>query len=478
MLKKTKIVATLGPASGSPEKLRALLTAGVDVCRINFSHGDPEKRGELLKNVRAVEAQLGWPVAVLGDLCGPKIRVGMIQGEPVTLEAGREIIVQREPIAGTAERISTTLPEMIDVVQPGETLLLADGRLRLEVVRVSPPDEFVARIVVGGPLSSGKGINLPNTELAISALTEKDRQDIAWIAERDFDYVALSFVRRAEDIEELRRLLQQHGSQAQIIAKIEKPQALEQIDAIIAATDAVMVARGDLGVELALPSVPIAQKRIARKCQLAGKPCIIATEMLESMIRAPTPTRAEVSDVANAVFDRADAVMLSAESSVGQFPVETVQAMRQILVSAESFLGELESLGEADLHAVVAIAEPRTTAALAASVNQIMRMEKIAAIALFTAEGTTARLLAKDRPLCPILSLSAHQSIARRAALYFGVVPRVIELPEQVESFLREAIRLLQHEQLAVVGDRAIVLVGHPTGVSGGTCGLIVEDVV
>jgi len=471
MMKRTKIVATVGPASGSREKLRALVEAGVDVFRINFSHGDDEQRGGFLRHIRAVEHEVGRPVAICGDLCGPKIRVGMIQGGEVELEAGREIVIKRMPIEGTAECVSTTLPELVDVVHPGERILLADGRLRLEVVRTSRPEDFTCRVIVGGPLSSGKGVNLPETELSISALTEKDHQDIRWIAQHDFDYVALSFVQRATDVDDLRRLLDQHGSRAQIIAKIEKPQALNHLDAIIEAADAVMVARGDLGVEMDFPTVPIAQKTIAHKCQVAGKPCIIATEMLESMIASPRPTRAEVSDVANAVFDHADAVMLSAESSIGKYPVEAVDAMHRVVVAAEAFQDPRRDMESATL------SEPSTTAALATAVRQVMHMQPIAAIALFTASGTTARLLAKNRPACPILALSSQPGVTRRACLYYGIVPRVVDLPESVEQFLKQSESTAKALHLASSGDRVIVLAGHPIGATGGTKMLIVEEI-
>jgi pyruvate kinase len=314
-------------------------------------------------------------------------------------------------------------------------------------------------------------VNVPETELPISALTEKDLQDIRWIAQRDFDYVALSFVQQAADVDALRRLLDQHGSQAQIIAKIEKPQALNHIDAIIETADAVMIARGDLGVEMDFPVVPIAQKTIAHKCQVVGKPCIIATEMLESMIDSPRPTRAEVSDVANAVFDHADAVMLSAESSIGKYPIEAVDAMHRVVVAAEAFL---EQRRDAE---TVTLSEPSTTAALATAVRQVMHMQQIAAIALFTASGTTARLLAKNRPACPILALSSQLGVTRRACLYYGVVPRIVDLPESVEKFLNRSESMAKALHLATSGDRVIVLAGHPIGAAGGTKILIVEEI-
>ena len=322
--KSTGILATLGPATSTVEQIRRLAQAGAGAFRVNFSHGDSKQRESLLANIRSVERDLGRPIAAVADLCGPKIRVGPIDDGEIVLEPGQDLVVQREPIAGNSGRISTTLPEIVDAVQPGESILLADGRLELEVTEVDPPGEFRCRVKVGGPLSSGKGVNLPATRLDRSPLTEKDRKDLEWIAEKDFDYVALSFVQKASDIEELSGILTDYGVDLHIIAKIEKPQALEDISNIIRATDAVMLARGDLGVEMDFPAVPVAQKRVADECLRAGKPFIVATEMLESMVHSPRPTRAEVSDVANAVFDCADAVMLSAETSIGEYPVEAV----------------------------------------------------------------------------------------------------------------------------------------------------------
>ena len=471
MLKRTKIVATVGPASGSQEQLRALVEAGVDVFRINFSHGDEQQRGQFLANIRDVETEIGRPVAVCADLCGPKIRVGMIQDDEVPLHSGAEIVIQRTPTEGTAGRISTTLAELVDVVRVGETILLDDGRLRFEVVATDAPEKFTCRVAVGGRLSSGKGVNLPETELPISALTEKDRQDINWIAERDFDYVALSFVQRAANVEELRAQLRAHGSDALVITKIEKPQAISDIDAIIDAADAVMVARGDLGVEMDFPVVPLVQKSIAHKCQVAGKPCIVATEMMESMITSPRPTRAEVSDVANAVFDHADAVMLSAESSIGKYPVETVDAMRRTVIAAEEYVDQHREIS------TVTLGAQSTTAALAASIRNVMQVKNVAAIATFTASGATARLIAKNRPKCPILALSAELSVARRACLCYGVVTQVADPPDGVESLLELINQVAKDLELAVSGDQLVVLTGHPVGSAGETRALMVERV-
>lgn len=468
-VKRTKILTTIGPATSSKEAVKRLIENGVNVFRLNFSYGDPATHEEYLLNIRSVEAELGVPVAVSADLCGPKIRVGMLTNDEVILEAGNEIRFVRDRVAGNADRLSTTFPELVDAVRVGEQVLLFDGRLKLEVIRVDPPREFACRVLVGGRLSSGKGVNLPDTDLSLSALTEKDRDDVAWIAKRDFNFVALSFVQHDSDIRELRNLLEAQGSRAQIIAKIEKPKAVECIDAIIEASDAIMVARGDLGVEMDYPSVPITQKTIARKCQFAGKPCIIATEMLESMISSDTPTRAEVSDIANAVFDHTDAVMLSAETSIGKHPVEAVRVMARTVLAAEDYQ---QKHGEPPQ---VTVSQPLTTAALVAAVRQITNLQEIAAVAMYTQTGTTARLIAKSRPACPILALAGDIETVRRCCLYFGVVPRHVEKLQDTRHLLNLSTSTCKQLGLAKLGDRILVMAGHPIGVRDHTNGLIVD---
>lgn len=468
MWKRTKIIATIGPASDNQTRIEELIRAGVDVFRINFSHGTRETHEQELLAIRAAESHVGRPVAVCGDLCGPKIRVSPLVNGEATLVAGQTITVQRAPVTGSSERISTTLPELVDAVRPGDPILLADGRLRLEVIDIQPPDGFTCRVVVGGQLSSGKGVNLPQTPLKISALTEKDLQDAAFIAQHDFDYVALSFVQRAGDVEQLRTYLSQHGGQCQIIAKIEKPQALGCLDAIIEATDAIMVARGDLGVEMDFPSVPVTQKTIVHSCERAGKPCIIATEMLESMITSPRPTRAEVSDVANAVFDRADAVMLSAESAIGKFPVAAVETMRQTVIAADAYQDTHGAPVQLELHAA------STTAALAGALRAIMNLQPVAAVAVFTVSGTTARLIAKNRPPCPILALSANVPTLRRCCLYHGVMPQLAPTPRDTIGAVQVATHMCRELGLARSGERVIILAGHPFDRPGNTNGLVI----
>ena len=471
MLIRTKIVATVGPASGEVPILRKLAEAGCDVFRINFSHGSDEQHEQFLRNVRAVEVEISEPLAVMADLCGPKIRVGPIVGGSVLLVDGQQIAIRREAVEGDAVRISTTLAELVDEVAVGDAILLDDGRIGLEVIEVSPPDEVRCRVVRGGVLAGGKGVNLPGTELALSALTEKDRRDVAWIAGRDFDYVALSFVRSAADVTVLRELLAEAGSSAHIVAKIEKPQAVERIGEIVEVADAVMVARGDLGVEMLLAAVPVAQKRIARLCASAGKPCIIATQMLESMMRSATPTRAEASDVANAVLDHTDAVMLSGETAVGKFPVESVRVMNSIVSHVQAYDDETACSTR------VSYAPARTTAALAAAVREIIAVEDIAAVAVYTATGATARMLAKNRLPRPILAICPDPSAVRRMCLYYGVLPVRADVPKHTREVLQMVSQFAVELGIADKGQKVVVVSGRPIGKPGATNTLVVHTV-
>jgi pyruvate kinase len=468
---RTKVVATLGPASATRETIRALIGAGCDVFRINFSHGTEAQHRALLEEVRAAEEEAREPIAVLADLCGPKIRVAPLAGDALDLAWGDRLVIQRERADGTGLRISTTLPELVDEVRPGQAILLDDGRIRLEVDESRAPREVACRVIVGGVLRSGKGINLPHTELTVSSLTEKDRADVAWIAGRAIDYVALSFVRTADDVRLLRDLLRHHGSDARVVAKVEKPQALEHIEAIVDEADAVMVARGDLGVEMDLPEVPVVQKRIAALCQAAAKPCIIATQMLESMITSPMPTRAEVSDVANAVMDHADAVMLSGETAVGSYPVEAVRMMNRIAWTVETHSDDTSSSAR-----VTSAAEP-TVAALAGAVREIVGSLDVAAVCVYTATGTTARMLSKSRIPRPVLALAPRIETVRRLALYYGTIAMRADPPEHTRDVLALASRLMLDLELAKRGDRIVVLSGRPIARPGATNTLVVHTI-
>ncbi len=468
---RTKIIATVGPASASRDVIDQLVEAGCDCFRINFSHGSDEQRGRFLETIRDVETTRGEVIPVIADLCGPKIRVGMVADGEMNLADGSELIIQKAVIEGRDGRISTTFEELVDEVEPGQPVLLDDGKLRLEVIGHPKEGEVACRVIRGGILRSGKGINLPQAALKVSAITERDRCGLDWIAKHDIDYVALSFVRSAADVLELRRLLEERGSAADIISKIEKPQALADIDAIIEASDAVMVARGDLGVEMDLPSVPVAQKRIARKCQAAGKPCIIATQMLETMTDAPSPTRAEVSDVANAVLDLADAVMLSGETAAGQFPVEAVSTMNDIVASVEAYHDEV-----AAPLAVSCGAQP-VVAALAAALRQVIATCGITAIGTYTATGTTARMLSKSRLARPILAMSPSPAAVRRMGLYYGVVPVLADNPKHTRVVLALAGERLVAENLASPGDLVAIVSGRPICEPGATNTLVVHKI-
>ena len=468
---RTKIVATLGPATGEPDKIRKLIQAGVDMFRINFSHGDNHQRKEFLHNIRLAERQLKKHVAICADLCGPKIRVGMIKDGGVLLAQGQKIIIQRDEILGNAQRISTTLGELIDDVKVGEKILLDDGKIRLSVQEIHKPSDIICRVEVGGILKNGKGVNLPDTDLNLSALTEKDCDDAHWLSGEDFDYVALSFVQKPGDIQTLRKILQENNCAAHIIAKLEKPRALDKLDEIIEVSDGIMVARGDLGVEMDFPQVPVAQKRIARRCQQTGTPCIIATQMLESMISAPVPTRAEVSDVANAVLDHADAVMLSGETAVGEYPVKAVEVMNSTADAIQAYHDQ------APTPLFVEDEASPTTAAIASAVRNVVKGGNIAAVAVYTSTGATARTIAKNRLNVPIIAMSADVSAVRRMNLYYGVVPVKTALPKFTNHVLEIAQKVALDTGAVQVGDRIVVVTGRPFDTPGKTNTLIIHEI-
>ncbi len=471
MMIRTKIMATLGPASNNSIVLKNMVEAGVDAVRINFSHGNNQQHMAMLDNIRRVETETGNPLALCADLCGPKIRVGELNGGAVVLETGKQIVIQKNNIVGSDERISTTLPQIVTDVRPGELLLLDDGKIKLAATAKPSHDELLCTVIHGGVLLKHKGINLPQTDLQLAALTDKDRNDLDWIAQHDFDYVALSFVRHPGDVRMLRDELAKRNCNADVIAKIEKPQAVDNIDAIISESDAVMVARGDLGVEMDFPSVPVAQKNIARKCRIAGKPCIIATEMLESMIHSPTPTRAEISDVANAVLDHVDAVMLSAESAIGKFPVETVRMMNETIRETQFCLTE-----KYDLFDLICHDSPRSEAVIAAILH-IIRAETIKAVAVFTSRGFMPRILAKNNPPCPILALSDNLKTVRKMTLYYGVISCFSHAPEHTRNVLKIAADLARARHIADTGDHIIVITGRPIGEPGKTNTIVIHQI-
>lgn len=463
---RTKIVCTLGPSSNSREAFRGLVEAGLNVARINFSHGTHEQHAATVAMVRAVATETGRPIAILGDLQGPRIRIGDLPA-PIQLEDGADAVLVPEGVASGAE-IPVTYDMLADDVHVGDRILINDGLLELVVLDVSKP-RVTARVLHGGRLTSHKGINLPGVSVSAPSITEKDREDIAFAIKQDLEFIALSFVRRAEDIAELRTML---PKSMLIVAKIEKDSALENIESIVRASDGVMVARGDLGVELPFEEVPYAQKRIIALCNRLGRPVITATQMLESMITHPRPTRAEASDVANAILDGTDAVMLSAETAAGQYPRLAVEAMSRIITQIESkpqqWRRDDRRVGEEAVSTEFAIA-----AASSAAVNML----DSPALIVFTKSGFSARVVASHRPRVPILGLTDQHKTFRQLALVWGVIPELVPHCDTYDQMVRLGLDAVAHRQLARVGDRVVVTAGVPFDVPGTTNLLKVETV-
>jgi pyruvate kinase len=474
-MRRAKIVATLGPASYEASVLEKLLGLGVDVARLNFSHGHHEEHAQCLDRIRAASRHLGKAVAVVQDLQGPKIRTGPLKAgkEGVRLETGSELVITTEAeIPGDERLISTTYPHLAEDVRPGDRLLVDDGLLEL---RVMSTDGKRARteVVEGGILGEHKGINLPGVALRTEALSDKDKADLAFGIAHGVDYVALSFVRSAADIELCRGEMEKAGRVVPVIAKIEKPEALESIDRIVAAADGLMVARGDLGVEILPERVPLIQKELCRKANAAGKPVIIATQMLNSMIEHPRPTRAEATDVANAIWDGADAVMLSGETASGKYPLLAVQMMDRIVREAESGLPPRD-LG---IRSVATAGGAPTNEVIAAAGCEAATASSAVAICCFTLRGETARLLAQFRPHVAIVAFSPDQSIRRRLALYWGVLPKVMEPVKNADLMTELVSDRLVAEGVAAPGDRVVVVYGSPLGVPGQTNSIRLHEI-
>ncbi len=466
--RRTKIIATLGPASNTMEVLARLHQTGADVFRLNFSHGSHEDHAAAILMIRELEQKFDRPIGILADVQGPKLRVGRFSGGRVQLQTGQHFILDLNPTPGDVRRVNLPHPEIIKAASIGTSLLLDDGKLRLRVIRVRD-DHLETEIVVGGPLSDRKGVNVPDMVLPIPALTTKDRLDLDFALARGVDYIGLSFVQRPEDVAEAKAIA---AGRAWIMTKIEKPQALENLDAIIALSDAVMVARGDLGVELPPEEVPLAQKRIVRVARQAGKPVVVATQMLESMISAPSPTRAEASDVATAVFDGADAVMLSAETAAGQFPYEAVNIMDRIIARVEQDSG---------WRAIIEASRPgpeRSAAdAIAAAARQVAHTIGATAIAAFTASGSTALRVARERPEAPIVGLTPSENTARRLAVVWGVHAVVAPEAHSMTDTVTKAVRVSLQEGFCARGEEIVVIAGVPFGQPGTTNALRVATV-
>ncbi len=458
--RRVKIVATLGPASSEPEILEQLFLAGVDVFRINMSHASHENARQSVFAVRQLAKQHRYPIGILFDLQGPKLRLGDFNGGRVFVSEGARFVFDQDDTPGSAERVKLPHLQIFDAIQPGETLLLDDGKLKMRVTDVAKK-KITAEVVVGGALASRKGVSLPDTILPIGPLTEKDQADLDCALDLSADWIALSFVQRAEDVLEVKAKV---DGLAAIMVKIEKPSAIEDLDAIIKAGDGFMVARGDLGVEMPVERVPGLQKHITRKARTAGKPVIVATQMLESMISSPVPTRAEVSDVATAVFDGADAVMLSAESAVGQHPITTIKMMNRIAVEAES-----DPDYRAFVHATQIMPQATGADAIAGAAHAIAQTVKLAAIVCYTATGSTALRVARERPGLPVISLTPVEATARRLSLVWGIQTFLTADPKNLADMVQKAAEIVYEEGWVKAGEGMVITAGIPIGSPGTT---------
>jgi pyruvate kinase len=457
----SKIVCTIGPASRSPRTIDRLLRAGMDVARLNFSHGSHANHAESIVMLRTAAAHLHKPIAVLADLQGPKIRTGPLAGgAPVILRTGQKFVITTARILGDSTRVSTVFKPLPREVHRGDRILLSDGLIELRVAQVRGR-EVVCEVVNGGALGEHKGINLPGVKLRVPALTPKDREDLLFALKHGANYIAVSFVRRPEDVVLAKTLVRRAGKDTPVIAKLEKPEAIENLDAILRVADGVMVARGDLGVEMNPERVPVVQKTIIKRAREFRRPVITATQMLESMTENPRPTRAEASDVANAIFDGSDAVMLSAETASGKYPVEAVSMMARIIEEAESSITEFPRPAPQER---LKVAE--TVAELVCHASRELHMKLIA---VFTHSGFTARLISRYRPLVPIIAFSPEEETRRRMALIWGVHPQTISDVRKVDGLASVAEKRLLEERLARKGDVIGIVAGTPMGIRGTT---------
>jgi pyruvate kinase len=470
---RTKIVVTLGPACTEPDVFRRLCEAGISVARLNFSHGSQEQKKQYIDMIRGCANR---PVAIMADLCGPKIRVGTVVNNAMPLEPGDVVTIQRAPLAGGGGdhlTISTNYPNLVDDLDVGQRVLIDDGAIRMIVVEKSA-DYVRCQVTHGAILHSNKGLNLPHTNVGLPSITEKDWKDVDFAIENNLDYIALSFVRTADDVKELRKYLESKNSRIHIVSKIEMPQAVKNIAAIIEASDAVLVARGDMGVEMDLTAVPVIQKEIIEQCHEAGKPVIVATQMLQTMCDNPSPTRAEVSDVANAILDGTDAVMLSGETAVGKYPVGSVHVLNEIAAHTEEYI----------IRKGITVAAPKLlqqihhrTAALAHGVKSVCSDIQARLVVVWSQAGGSARYLSKHRFIVPIIALSTDPSAVRRMALFYGVHPMHAELPRHFDDLPHFVDKLCAQTALAKPGERVIICAGAPLGTVGVTNALSIHTV-
>jgi len=467
-MRRAKIVATLGPATSSYENLRAIIEAGVNVARMNLSHGSYDVHEEVYANVRRAADDSGQPVAVLVDLQGPKIRLGKFADGPHELAVGDIFTITTEDVLGTKELVGTTFKGLPQDVNPGDFLLIDDGKVKVQVLDTDGV-RVRTEVIVAGPVSNNKGINLPGVAVNVPALSEKDEADLRWGLKLGADYIALSFVRDARDITRVHEIMAEEGRKVPVIAKIEKPQAVEALEEIIDAFDGIMVARGDLAVELPLEAVPVVQKRAVELCRRAAKPVIVATQMLESMTHSPVPTRAEASDVANAVLDGADAVMLSGETSVGEYPVVTVQTMARIIESTEEHgLERIAPLGT----------KPRTQGgAITLAAAEVASFVEAKYVCVFTESGDSARRMSRLRFPIPMKAFTPEESIRRRMNLTWGIESFIVDRVTHTDAMYAQVDTILLEKKLAAIGDRVVVISGSPPGIPGSTNDLRVHVV-
>ena len=470
MLRKrnTKIIATLGPSSSSPLKIHSLFQAGADIFRLNFSHGNHDDHRKRVFHIRQYEKRLGRPIAILGDLQGPKIRIGIFKKTYVILKNNQRFVLDLNPKEGDQNRVFLPHKEIFKSVKKNNKILIDDGKIILNIDKVLS-DQIITEVLVGGKISNKKGVNIPETFVKMSSLTEKDIKDLKFCLDLSLDYIALSFVQKAKDINDLKKYV---GNQTGIMAKFEKPMAIKNMDEILQHCDAAMVARGDLGVEMPPEEVPIIQKKIVQSCRDFGIPVVVATQMLDSMVESPSPTRAEASDVATAVFDSADCLMLSAETASGKFPVESVKIMDRIIRGVENDNSYRQILESKQIKL-----EETTSDAISSAASQVVKTVLAKAIFTYTRSGATAKRAARERPTVPIIGLSPERITARQLALIWGVHTIHALEPKSFSGMIDNACELAKKEGIVKKGDYVVITAGAPIGVSGSTNNLRIAKI-
>jgi len=470
MMRKTKIVCTIGPASRVYDVIEKLIRRGMNVARLNFSHGSYKEHLQVIENIRQASLKIGQPIAILQDLGGPKIRIGKIIKEPIFLKEGSSFILTNREVTGNEQEVSLTFPSLPQKVEKGDCIFLADGTLELKVKEFTSTD-IICRVVRGGKLTSHQGVNIPNISMDIPSLTEKDYQDILFGIKNKVDFIGLSFIRRAEDVLKVRKILKENkAEEISLIAKIEKKEAVDNLKEIIEASDGIMVARGDLGVEIPLENVPLVQKNIIKKCNFVGKPVITATQMLISMMSNPRPSRAEVTDVANAILDGTDAIMLSEETAVGNYPLEAVETMNKIALRIEKAIDYEKILSERSISV-----KPTNADAISHATCQVALDLKVKAIVTFTFSGSTARMVSRYRPPVPIIAASTQDSTVKKLTLSWGVYPFKTEELADTDDMITRSRKVALETGLVRSGEKIVITAGIPFRVPGSTNLLKVE---